>query len=98
MTQIQALLQPELARYREDYPILANTTYMNSNSMGAMHRGIESALADYARVWATQGGEAWDQWPALIDEVADMAARFIGAPAGQPTLNQNVAFFQACIA
>ena len=26
----------ELARYREDYPILSDSVYMNSNSMGAM--------------------------------------------------------------
>jgi kynureninase len=95
---IQPKLDPELAQYRERYPILASTTYLNSNSMGAMPSTVTAALADYAQMWATEGGEAWEKWPALIDEVADTAARFIGAPPGQTTLNQNVAFFQACIA
>ncbi len=99
MTQtIVPKLDPSLAEYRAAYPILARTTYMNSNSMGAMHQSVPTALAEYTQMWATEGGESWDQWPQFMNEVADMAARFIGAPAGQTVLNQNVAFFQACIA
>jgi len=91
-------IDPSLARYREDYPILADSTYMNSNSMGAMPRQATQALARYAEDWATQGVEVWTRWSELVDEVSDAAARFIGAPAGQTVLNQNVAFFQAQIA
>ncbi len=91
-------LDPELARYREDYPILSTTTYMNSNSMGAMPAAAKTALSTYADVWAREGGEAWEMWPAVINETADAAARFIGAPPGQTVLNQNVAFFQAAVA
>ncbi len=91
-------VDPSLARYRADYPILADTTYMNSNSMGAMPRQAKEALATYADDWAREGVEVWDAWVKVVDEVSDAAARFIGAPAGQTTLNQNVAFFQAQIA
>jgi kynureninase len=91
-------LLPELQRYRADYPILADSVYMNSNSMGAMPRAATEALQEYARVWQTEGVEAWHTWTAVIDAVADSAARFIGGAPGQTTLNQNVAFFQASVA
>ncbi|MCB9568431.1 MAG: aminotransferase class V-fold PLP-dependent enzyme [Myxococcales bacterium] len=97
-TTIRPALDPSLARYREDYPILASTTYMNSNSMGAMPRQASDALLEYAADWAREGVEVWDHWVEVVNEVADAAARFIGAPAGQTILNQNVAFFQAQIA
>jgi kynureninase len=91
-------VDPELARYRELYPILASTVYMNSNSMGAMATSAPAALAEFARVWQTEGVEAWETWPAVIDETADSAARLFGGDAGCTTLNQNVAFFEAAVA
>jgi kynureninase len=88
----------ELARYREDYPILASTVYMNSNSMGAMHRGSADALREYTELWAREGVEAWEHWPAMIDETADMVARLFNGVPGNTTLGENVATFQARIA
>ena len=37
----------DLVRYRRDFPILEPTTYMISNSLGAMPRGKEDALRHY---------------------------------------------------
>ena len=95
---IKPALDPTLARYREDYPILADTLYINSNSMGAMPREAATALQQYAADWAREGAEVWPHWFDVLRETADSAARFIGAPAGQTILNQNVAYFQAAIA
>ncbi len=91
-------IDPELARYRDDYPILATTTYMNSNSMGAMPTVARDALQRYADAWQEQGVEAWHDWTGFIDEVGDTVAKFFGGAPGHTTLNQNVAFFQASIA
>ncbi|MEZ4452010.1 MAG: aminotransferase class V-fold PLP-dependent enzyme [Nannocystaceae bacterium] len=91
-------VDPALARYREDYPILSDTVYMNSNSMGAMPRQAQEALLEYAADWQREGVEVWHRWVEVVNEVSDAAARFLNAPAGQTTLNQNVAFFQAQIA
>lgn len=89
---------PQLARYREDYPILATSVYMNSNSMGAMPRAAREGLGDYLDTWEREGVEAWPRWFEVIDETADGIARlFHGAP-GHTALNQNVAFFQAAVA
>lgn len=91
-------LDPSLARYREDYPILAASTYMNSNSMGAMSRSAQGALQEYTDVWQRDGVEAWNTWFPLLEQVGDSAAKLFGGAAGHTTLNQNVAFFQAAIA
>ena len=93
-----AKLHPELERYRADYPILADSVYMNSNSMGAMHRGSADALREYTELWGREGVEAWDHWPAIVDETADMVARFFNGGSGHTTLGENVATFQARIA
>ncbi len=91
-------VDPELARFRDEYPILAHTHYLNSNSMGAMHRSAPEALAEYAALWATQGVEAWETWPRVVDETADAVARLFGGLPGHTALNQNVAYFQAMVA
>jgi kynureninase len=96
--RIEPRIDPELARYRDDYPILASTTYMNSNSMGAMPSSAREALAEYCNVWQAEGVEAWDTWTKVIDSVADSAARFFNGSPGNTSLNQNVAFFEAAIA
>jgi kynureninase len=91
-------LLPLPASRREDYPILATSVYMNSNSMGAMSRAARDALGDYLDAWERDGVEAWDGWTKVVDETADGIARlFEGAP-GCTALNQNVAFFQAAVA
>lgn len=95
---IEPRVDPELARYREDYPILASTTYMNSNSMGAMPRSALDAVQDYCRVWQDEGVEAWHTWVEVVNRVADSAARFFNGSEGNTSLNQNVAFFEAAIA
>lgn len=92
-----ALLPPHASR-REDYPILATSVYMNSNSMGAMPRAAREALGEYLDVWEREGVEAWERWPELIDETADGIAHLFGGAPGHTALNQNVAFFQAAIA
>jgi len=91
-------IDPELARYRDEYPILSRTTYLNSNSMGAMHRSAPAALAEYARIWEQDGVEAWETWVKAVDETADSAARLFGGVPGHTALNQNVAYFQAAVA
>ncbi|MCX4245887.1 aminotransferase class V-fold PLP-dependent enzyme [Paraliomyxa miuraensis] len=96
MTEPTAL--PTLARYREDYPILATSVYMNSNSMGAMPRAARTALTEYLDAWEREGVEAWSQWPSVMDQTADGIARMFNGHPGCTTLNQNVAFFQAAVA
>lgn len=91
-------IDPTLARYREDYPILDTSVYMNSNSMGAMSRAARQATTDYLDAWEHEGVEAWDRWVPFVGETGDAVARLFGGAPGHTALNQNVAFFQAAVA
>jgi kynureninase len=48
-----------LLRYRDEFPILATSTYLVSNSLGAMPRAVPDRLAEYADQWARRGVRAW---------------------------------------
>lgn len=91
-------IDPSLARYREEYPILADSVYMNSNSMGAMPRRARQAATAYLDAWERDGVEAWNAWMPFVSETGDAVARLFGGAPGQTALNQNVAFFQAAVA
>jgi kynureninase len=81
----------ELARWRDEFPILSRTVYMISNSLGAMPRRTAQNLADYANTWATRGVRGWeDRWWDMAAEVGNKAARIIGAPAGSVSMHENV--------
>jgi len=49
-----------LLLWRDEFPILQHTTYLISNSLGAMPRAVPGALAAYADAWATRGVRAWE--------------------------------------
>jgi kynureninase len=83
--------EPSLRRLRSEFPILATTTYMISNSLGAMPRGVEDSLREYAATWATRGVRAWaERWWTMGEEVGDAIAPFIGARAGSVAMCENV--------
>jgi kynureninase len=81
----------DLELWRGEFPILASTVYMISNSLGAMPRRTADSLADYARAWATRGVRAWEErWWEMAREVGDKVAAIIGAPPGSVSMHENV--------
>ena len=48
-----------LLRFRDEFPILARTTYLVSNSLGAMPRATRERLLAYADAWDELGVRAW---------------------------------------
>ena len=48
-----------LLRFRDEFPILARSTYLVSNSLGAMPRATRERLMEYADAWDTLGVRAW---------------------------------------
>lgn len=81
----------ELTRWRSEFPILHTTTYLNSNSLGAMPHGVFDAMHAYADVWATRGVRAWGEgWWDMPVTVGDDIAKLIGAAQGSVTVHQNV--------
>src|SRR5258708_6717769 len=93
------LMSDELLRYRSQFPILQSTTYMISNSLGAMPRGVYDSMQNYMDMWATRGVRAWEEkWWMLSREVGDEIAAIMNAPAGSVSLHQNVTICQAVVA
>jgi kynureninase len=77
--------------YRPEFPILANSVYMISNSLGAMPRGVAISLAEYADTWATRGVRAWaERWWTMGTEVGNAVGRIVGAPPGSVSMHENV--------
>ena len=90
---------PDLLRYRPEFPILAHTNYMISNSLGAMPRTVYEAMQGYAEMWATRGVRAWEErWWMLAIEVGNEIGALMNAPANSVSVHQNVTTCQAVVA
>jgi kynureninase len=88
----------ELLKWREEFPILQHTTYMISNSLGAMPRGVYDRVRSYADAWATRGVRAWEEgWWEMAVSVGDKVGALLGAAPGDISLHQNVTITQAVI-
>jgi kynureninase len=89
----------ELLRFRPEFPILANTRYLISNSLGAMPRATQQALNEYAEIWATRGVRAWEEtWWMLGHEVGGLIEGLMNAQSNTVSLHQNVTQCQAVVA
>jgi kynureninase len=89
----------QLLRFRPEFPILERTTYLISNSLGAMPRAAEEALHQYAADWSSRGVRAWEErWWMLAAEVGDEIGVLMNAPSGTISVHQNVTQCQAVIA
>jgi kynureninase len=99
MTRYNALMADELLRYRSEFPILDKTTYLISNSLGAMPRGVYDAMKGYADTWATRGVRAWEErWWMLASEVGDELGALMNAAKGSVSTHQNVTTCQSVVA
>ncbi len=84
--------------WRSEFPILERSTYLISNSLGAMPRGTAARMAAYAEAWASRGVRNWeDGWLELPVKVGDQVAAIIGAPPGSVTMQPNVTLAQAVV-
>jgi kynureninase len=88
----------DLTAYRERFPILAESTYLISHSLGPMPAEAERRVAVYAHTWKTRGIRAWSEgWWDLPFTVGDQIGRLIGAPAGSTVMHQNVTIAEAVV-
>jgi kynureninase len=88
----------DLLQLRGEFPILEKSTYMISNSLGAMPRAVYESVRAYADSWGNRGIRAWEEgWWEMAVGVGDKIAPLIGAGAGELSLHQNVTITQAII-
>src|SRR5215813_5661903 len=89
----------ELLTWRKEFPILDNTVYLISHSLGAMPRRTRDRLQEYADMWSTRGIRAWDEgWWMMATTVGDMIGKIIGAREGEVVMHPNVSVCQSIIA
>ena len=87
-----------LLRWRNEFPILDKTTYLISNSLGAMPRAVYDRLKDYADIWAARGVRAWEEgWWEASAEAGNQIGELLGAKRGSISIHQNVTLTQAVI-
>lgn len=85
-----------LLKWRDEFPILAQSTYLISNSLGAMPRGVYDKLREFADTWATLGVQAWGHafegnptWWEVKGAVGNKIAPLMGAPKGSVLVHEN---------
>jgi kynureninase len=89
----------ELLCYRAEFPILERTTYMISNSLGAMPRGVYDSVHAYCDAWAVRGLRAWEEsWWMMAREVGDAIGGLMNAEPGSVSVHLNVTSCQAVVA
>jgi kynureninase len=87
-----------LLAFRSEFPILGQTNYLVSNSLGAMPAAAAERLSEYARNWSTRGVRAWEErWWDMPVKVGDEIAPLIGAGAGEVAMVTNVTTAHAAI-
>ena len=87
-----------LLSFRDDFPILERTTYLVSNSLGAMPRGVPERLAEYVDQWAELGVRAWARgWWERPVSVGNEIAPLIGAGNGEIAMLPNVTIAQTSV-
>ena len=85
-------------KYRGKFPILGTSTYLISNSLGAMPGEVATELQSYAALWAREGVESWNEWFPMVDEMSALFAPIIGAEGRDVTLIHNLTIGSALIA
>lgn len=92
-----AMSDPLLA-FRSEFPILDRTTYLVSNSLGAMPRTVPDRLAEYVDQWADLGVRAWaNGWWEMPMAVGNDIAPLLGAGRGEVVMLPNVTVAQAAV-
>jgi len=88
----------ELLSWRREFPILEKTTYLISNSLGAMPRRVYDSLREYAETWATRGVRAWgDSWWEMPVRLGDLLAPILGTGPGEVSFHQNVTLAESIV-
>ena len=82
---------PQLARYRDEFPVFRHTRYLNSCSLGALSGRTRAAHAEYLDQWERRGAAAWyDTWLPAIERLRDGYARVMGAMPEDVSLHSSI--------
>jgi kynureninase len=77
------------AAIRDEFPILAHTTYLNSCSQGALSHRVRAAYEEYLAGWDAHGAE-WEHWVERAEAAREAFARLLGADAREVAVTTSV--------
>ncbi len=90
---------PELAAYRDEFPILGRKTYLNSCSLGALSKRSMQNVEQFMEMWNEWGAHAWYEiWLGEIAQVRQKFADMIGAQVHEVAIAPNVSTALSSIA
>src|SRR5947209_19692704 len=90
---------PELAAYRDEFPILGRKTYMNSCSLGALSKRSMQNIEQFMETWNEWGAHAWYEiWMGEIARARQKFATIIGADTNEVAIAPNVSTALSSIA
>ena len=82
---------PELERWRDEFPILGEKTYLNSCSLGALSHRSMGYLEEYQQLWNAMGASAWyELWLGRIGELRGRVAELWNAHEEEIALSPSV--------
>ena len=93
-------MNDDLLRWREEFPILERTVYLNSNSLGPMPRGVRDQLGAFMDQWDQRGVRAWlddDGWWDMPVTVGNLLCDILNAQHGTISMHQNVSVAESVI-
>jgi selenocysteine lyase/cysteine desulfurase len=86
-------------RWREEFPILAQKTYLNSCSLGALSRRAEARIATFHAQWHSFGAAAWyGPWLEAITELRGRVAAMLRASPAEIALTASTSVALSSIA
>src|SRR3989441_1181604 len=88
-----------LARYRTEFPIFRDKTYLNPCSLGALGERTRRRAAEFLDLWQARGAAAWyDVWWTALADLRARYARVVGAAPGEIALGPSISVALASVA
>lgn len=82
---------PELERWRTEFPILQQRTYLNSCSLGALSRRSMGYLGEFQALWNGMGASAWyELWLGRLAQLRGTVAGLLQAEENEIALTPSV--------
>ncbi len=85
--------------WRSEFPILADTVYLNSCSLGALGRRATRRVAAFEEEWSAHGASAWyETWIGRLAELRARVAAMLGGDAAALALAPSTSVALAAVA
>jgi kynureninase len=90
--------QPDWEAWRQEFPGLQKSTYLNTVSLGQLSRRSRSAINRFLDLWEERGASAWySYWLKEVDGLRREFARLIGASVDEVAILPNISSALAAV-